>query len=427
MTTINTISPENIQDYMQQLGQAARSASRALMRATTGDKNAALLAIADDLHQQRDSLMAENARDLQAGREKGLDAALLDRLALTAERIDSMIEGLQQIATLPDPIGEIFDMNYQPSGIQVGRMRVPLGVVGIIYESRPNVTADAAALCLKSGNATVLRGGSEAFYSNQAIARSIQAGLQKAGLPAEAVQVVATTDRAAVGAMISMPECIDVIIPRGGKGLIERISKDARVPVIKHLDGICHIYIDSEADAEKALAVTVNAKTQRYGTCNTLETLLVAQPVAAALLIPLATALQEKGVELRGCSKTCELVRDCVAATDEDWDSEYLAPILSIRIVDDMDAAMDHIAEHSSQHTESIITENFSKARRFLAEVDSSSVMVNASTRFADGFEYGLGAEIGISTDKFHARGPVGLHGLTSVKYIVLGDGHIRQ
>lgn len=412
---------------MQQLGQAARSASRALMRATTGDKNAALLAIADDLHQQRDSLMAENARDLQAGREKGLDAALLDRLALTAERIDSMIEGLQQIATLPDPIGEIFDMNYQPSGIQVGRMRVPLGVVGIIYESRPNVTADAAALCLKSGNATVLRGGSEAFYSNQAIARSIQAGLQKAGLPAEAVQVVATTDRAAVGAMISMPECIDVIIPRGGKGLIERISKDARVPVIKHLDGICHIYIDSEADAEKALAVTVNAKTQRYGTCNTLETLLVAQPVAAALLIPLATALQEKGVELRGCSKTCELVRDCVAATDEDWDSEYLAPILSIRIVDDMDAAMDHIAEHSSQHTESIITENFSKARRFLAEVDSSSVMVNASTRFADGFEYGLGAEIGISTDKFHARGPVGLHGLTSVKYIVLGDGHIRQ
>jgi len=427
MMTTNTISIENIADYMQQLGQAARQASRALMRATSADKNTALLAIAEDLNQHRDSLMAENARDLQAGREKGLDAALLDRLALTAERIDSMIEGLQQIAALADPVGEIFDMNYQPSGIQVGRMRVPLGVVGIIYESRPNVTADAAALCLKSGNATVLRGGSEAFYSNQAIAKSIQAGLQQAGLPTEAVQVVATTDRAAVGAMISMPEYIDVIIPRGGKGLIERISKEARVPVIKHLDGICHIYIDNEADAKKALDVTVNSKTQRYGTCNTLETLLVAQPVAAALLIPLAKALQEKGVELRGCSKTCELIHDCLPATEADWDTEYLAPILSIRIVDDMDAAMDHIAEHSSQHTESIITENFSKARRFLAEVDSSSVMVNASTRFADGFEYGLGAEIGISTDKFHARGPVGLQGLTSVKYIVLGDGHIRQ
>jgi glutamate-5-semialdehyde dehydrogenase len=336
-----------------------------------------------------------------------------------------MIEGLRQIVALPDPIGEIFDMNYRPSGIQVGRMRVPLGVVGIIYESRPNVTADAAALCLKSGNATVLRGGSEAFHSNQAIAASVQRGLEQAGLPAEAVQVVATTDRAAVGAMITMPEFVDVIIPRGGKGLIERISNEARVPVIKHLDGICHVYIDDDADMQKAFDVAMNAKTQRYGTCNTLETLLVAESVAANILPKLAAAYTEKGVELRGCVKTCQVI-EAAPATDEDWDSEYLAPILSIRIVEGLDAAMDHIAAHSSQHTESIITENITKARRFLAEVDSSSVMVNASTRFADGFEYGLGAEIGISTDKFHARGPVGLEGLTSVKYVVLGDGHIR-
>ncbi|RLJ22138.1 glutamate-5-semialdehyde dehydrogenase [bacterium endosymbiont of Escarpia laminata] len=417
----------DIAAYMAGLGAKARTASRRLASATTGDKNAALNAIADDLDSSRAVLMAENKKDLQAGATKGLDAALLDRLELTPSRIDSMIEGLRQIAGLADPIGEIFDMNYRPSGIQVGRMRVPLGVVGIIYESRPNVTADAAALCLKSGNATVLRGGSEAFHSNQAIATGIQRGLEKAGLPADAVQVLATTDRAAVGSMITMPESIDVIIPRGGKGLIERISRDARVPVIKHLDGICHVYIDDQADIGKAFDVTMNSKTQRYGTCNTLETLLVAEEIAEEALLMLAAPLQEKGVELRGCPRTLEIIDNAVAATDEDWDTEYLGPILSIRVVQDLDAAIDHINTHSSQHTDSIITENYTRARRFLAEVDSSSVMVNASTRFADGFEYGLGAEIGISTDKFHARGPVGLEGLTSVKYIVLGDGHIRQ
>ncbi|MBA1329680.1 gamma-glutamyl phosphate reductase, partial [Candidatus Endoriftia persephone str. Guaymas] len=357
---------------------------------------------------------------------KGLDAALLDRLELTPARIDSMIEGLRQIAALPDPIGEIFDMNYRPSGIQVGRMRVPLGVVGIIYESRPNVTADAAALCLKSGNATVLRGGTEAFHSNQAIAASIHRGLEKAGLPADVVQVLATTDRAAVGSMITMPEYIDVIIPRGGKGLIERISRDARVPVIKHLHGICHVYIDDQAEVGKAFDVAMNAKTQRYGTCNTMETLLVAEGIAEEMLLMLAAPLQEKGVELRGCPRTLEVIDNAVAATDEDWDTEYLGPILSIKVVAGLDEAIDHIDRHGSQHTDAIITENYTRARRFLAEVDSSSVMVNVSTRFADGFEYGLGAEIGISTDKFHARGPVGLEGLTSVKFIVLGDGHIR-
>ncbi len=413
--------------YMSELGQQARRASRALVAADSGAKDAALHAIADDLDRVRDQLMAENKKDLDAGAAKGLDAALLDRLALTPERIDSMIEGLRQIAGLADPIGEIFDMNYRPSGIQVGRMRVPLGVIGIIYESRPNVTADAAALCLKSGNATVLRGGSEAFHSNQAIAASIQRGLEKADLPAQAVQVVATTDRAAVGSMITMPDCIDVIIPRGGKGLIERISNDARVPVIKHLDGICHVYVDDEADPQKAFDVALNAKTQRYGTCNTMETLLVHATIATDFLPGITAAYTEKGVELRGCNKTCELISNCNAATDEDWDTEYLAPILSIRVVEDFEQAIEHINTHSSQHTESIISENITKARRFLREVDSSSVMINASTRFADGFEYGLGAEIGISTDKFHARGPVGLEGLTSVKYIVLGDGHIRS
>jgi glutamate-5-semialdehyde dehydrogenase len=417
---------KDVAAYMQELGAEARAASRLLAAASTGKKNAALAAIAADLDAQRDNLMSENRKDLEAGAAKGLDAALLDRLELTPARIDSMIEGLHQIAALPDPIGEIFDMNYRPSGIQVGRMRVPLGVVGIIYESRPNVTADAAALCLKSGNATVLRGGSEAFHSNQAIAVSIQRGLQQAGLPAEAIQVVATTDRAAVGAMITMPDYIDVIIPRGGKGLIERISNDARVPVIKHLDGICHVYIDEQADLTKAFDVALNAKTQRYGTCNTMETLLVAEGVAADILPKLAAAYAEKGVELRGCAKTCALLDGCTKARDEDWDTEYLAPILSVRIVPGLDEAIDHINTHSSQHTDSIITENYTRARRFLNEVDSSSVMVNASTRFADGFEYGLGAEIGISTDKFHARGPVGLEGLTSVKFIVLGDGHIR-
>ncbi len=417
----------DIATYMSEVGQKARTASRRLASASAGEKNAALLAIAVDIDNNRKSLIAENGRDMEAGAAKGLDAALLDRLELTPTRIDSMIEGLRQIVALADPIGEIFDMKYRPSGIQVGHMRVPLGVVGIIYESRPNVTADAAALCLKSGNATVLRGGSEAFHSNQAIAASIHRGLEKAGLPADTVQVVATTDRAAVGAMITMPEYVDVIIPRGGKSLIERISKEARVPVIKHLDGICHVYIDEQADVGKAFDIAMNSKTQRYGTCNTLETLLIAEGIAEEILPMLATAYIEKEVELRGCKQTCELIEECKAATDEDWDTEYLAPILSIRIVPGLESAIEHINNHGSQHTDSIVTENYTHARRFLAEVDSSSVMVNASTRFSDGFEYGLGAEIGISTDKFHARGPVGLEGLTSVKYIVLGDGHIRE
>ena len=418
----------DIESYMSVLGQRARRASRALARATTAEKNAALEAMAGGLDAQRAALVEANARDLAAGREKGLDAALLDRLELTPARIDSMIEGLRQIDSLPDPVGEIFDLKYRPSGIQVGRMRVPLGVVGIIYESRPNVTADAAALCLKSGNAAVLRGGSEAFHSNQAIAAEVRAGLERAGLPGDAVQVLETTDRAAVGRMIAMPESIDVIIPRGGKGLIERISREARVPVIKHLDGICHTYIDVDADPKKAFKVALNAKTQRYGTCNTMETLLVAEGVAEDVLPELADAFIAKGVELRGCPVACALLAPgrCQPASDADWDTEYLGPILSIRVVADVDQAIEHIAAHSSGHTEAIITENYTTARRFLREVDSSSVMVNASTRFADGFEYGLGAEIGISTDKFHARGPVGLEGLTSVKFIVLGDGHIR-
>ncbi len=418
---------EDVAAYMAGLGHSARRASRTLAAASTGAKNAALDAIADDLDAQRAQLMDANRKDLDAGAAKGLDAALLDRLELTDARIDSMIEGLRQITALPDPIGEIFDMTYRPSGIQVGRMRVPLGVVGIIYESRPNVTADAAALCLKSGNATVLRGGSEAFHSNQAIAASIHRGLEAAGLPGDAVQVIATTDRAAVDLMVTMPESIDVIIPRGGKGLIERISAKARVPVIKHLHGVCHVYVDDEADPNKAFNIALNAKTQRYGTCNTMETLLVNTTIADDFLPDLARAYVDKGVELRGCEQTCRILGDdCIAATEADWDEEYLAPILSIRVVDDIDAAMDHIDAHGSMHTESIVSENFSKARRFLREVDASSVMVNASTRFADGFEYGLGAEIGISTDKFHARGPVGLEGLTSVKFIVLGDGNIR-
>jgi glutamate-5-semialdehyde dehydrogenase len=416
----------DVDAYMAEIGTRARAASRRIARAETAAKNAALAAIAEDLDERRDALAEANAADLEAGAAKGLDAALLDRLELTPARIDAMIEGLIQIAALPDPIGAISDLNYRPSGIQVGRMRVPLGVVGIIYESRPNVTADAAALCLKSGNATVLRGGSEAFRSNQAIAAGIRRGLERAGLPADAVQVLATTDRAAVGAMIASPESIDVIIPRGGKGLIERISRDARVPVIKHLDGICHVYIDDRADLDKAFAVAMNAKTQRYGTCNTMETLLVAEGVAAAILPRLGAALAEKGVELRGCARTLTLVDVATPASDADWDTEYLAPILSVRVVPDMDAAIEHIETHGSHHTDSIMTEDYGRARRFLREVDSSSVMVNASTRFADGFEYGLGAEIGISTDKFHARGPVGLEGLTSLKFVVLGDGHVR-
>ncbi len=420
------IAVTEVLGYMQEVGRKARAAARLLARASTAAKNAALAAIAADLEQQRRALLAENLLDLQAGAAKGLGEALLDRLELTPARIDAMIEGLHQVAALPDPVGAISDLNYRPSGIQVGRMRVPLGVVGIIYEARPNVTADAAALCLKSGNATVLRGGSEAFHSNQAIAASVRRGLGSAGLPADGVQVVVTTDRAAVGAMISMPEFIDVIIPRGGKGLIERISREARVPVIKHLDGICHVYIDDRADADKAFRVALNAKTQRYGTCNTMETLLIAEGVAEAMLPRFGAAYREKGVELRGCPRTCEILPQALPATEDDWATEYLAPILSIRVVPDLDAAIDHIARYGSQHTDSIVTEDYSRARRFLREVDSSSVMVNASTRFADGFEYGLGAEIGISTDKFHARGPVGLEGLTSEKFVVLGDGHIR-
>ncbi|HDV4151153.1 glutamate-5-semialdehyde dehydrogenase [Pseudomonas aeruginosa] len=418
---------ESVLDYMSRLGRDARAASRLLARAATAQKNRALLAAADALDAARAELSHANEQDLAAGRANGLEPAMLDRLALTPARIDDMIEGLRQVATLPDPIGEIRDMRYVPSGIQIGKMRVPLGVVGIIYESRPNVTIDAASLCLKSGNATILRGGSEAIHSNQAIARCIQQGLAEAGLPAAAVQVVETTDRAAVGALISMPEYVDVIVPRGGKGLIERISREAKVPVIKHLDGICHVYIDVAADLDKAIRVADNAKTQRYAPCNTMETLLVHAGIAERALPPLATIYREKGVELRGDAATRALLgADVLEATEEDWRTEYNAPILSIRIVDGLDAAIEHINTYGSQHTDAIITESFSDARRFLAEVDSASVMVNASTRFADGFEYGLGAEIGISTDKLHARGPVGLEGLTSEKYVVFGDGHVR-
>ena len=416
----------DVKKYMQQLGRCVRAASREIGRAETAVKNKALNVIADRIDAEANKLKQANAMDVEAGKAKGLDAALLDRLELTDVRIQSMSDGLRQIASLEDPVGVITDMAYRPSGIQVGRMRVPLGVIGIIYESRPNVTADAAGLCLKSGNACILRGGSEAFHSNQAIAGCIRYGLQQAGLSGDVVQVVETTDREAVGEMLRMKDDIDVIIPRGGKSLIERITNESSVPVIKHLDGICHIYIDADADMEKAISVSVNSKTQRYGTCNTLETLLVSEKIAADVLPKLCEKYKAKGVELRGCEKTRAIVEGVNAATDEDWDTEYLAPILSIRVVDGIDTAIEHINTHSSQHTESIITENYTLARRFLREVDSSSVMVNASTRFADGFEYGLGAEIGISTDKLHARGPVGLEGLTSQKYVVLGDGHIR-
>jgi glutamate-5-semialdehyde dehydrogenase len=412
---------------MSELGQRARAASRLMARADTARKNAALEAMARVLDASREALAEANRKDLDAGRANGLDAAMLDRLELTPARIDTMIEGLRQVAALPDPIGGITDMNSRPSGIQIGKMRVPLGVIGIIYESRPNVTVEAASLCLKSGNATILRGGSEAIHSNHAIAACIARGLSEAGLPAEAVQVVETTDRAAVGALITMPEYVDVIVPRGGKGLIERISREARVPVIKHLDGICHVYIDDQADRIKALNIAINAKTHRYGTCNTMETLLVHRAIAAELLPELAERYGEIGVELRGCDATREILPQAKAATEEDWATEYLAPILAIRIVDDMAAAIEHINRWGSHHTDAIVTENYTRARAFLREVDSSSVMVNASTRFADGFEYGLGAEIGISTDKIHARGPVGLEGLTSQKYVVLGDGQVRR
>ncbi|OUR74429.1 glutamate-5-semialdehyde dehydrogenase [Methylophaga sp. 41_12_T18] len=417
----------DINQYMQTLGQQARQASRALARADTATKNTALTVIAEQIRKNAALLQQENARDLQAGKDKGLDAALLDRLELTDARIESMAEGIEQVAVLADPIGEISDMTYRPSGIQLGQMRVPLGVIGIIYESRPNVTADAAALCLKSGNATILRGGSEAIYSNQAIAKCIHRGLEKAGLPVTAIQVVETTDREAVGQLITMPEYVDVIVPRGGKGLIERISRDARVPVIKHLDGICHVYIDSAADLAMAEEIAFNSKCHRYGVCNAMETLLVDKAVAAEILPRLQKRYATESVELRGCQQTRTILPNITAATDEDWDTEYLAPILSIRVVANIDEAMDHIHLHSSGHTETIVTEDYGRSRRFLAEVDSSSVMVNASTRFADGFEYGLGAEIGISTDKIHARGPVGLTGLTSQKWIVMGNGQVRK
>ncbi|MFN2309166.1 MAG: glutamate-5-semialdehyde dehydrogenase [Gammaproteobacteria bacterium] len=416
----------DIAAYLQAVGQRARAAARALGRAETAPKDAALRAMADALDAARDSLIAANRMDLDAGRARGLDAAMLDRLELNPARIAAMAEGLRQIAALPDPVGSISDLNYRPSGIQVGRMRVPLGVIGIIYESRPNVTADAAGLCLKSGNAAILRGGSESLHSNQAIAVCIRAGLAEAGLPEHAVQVIETADRAAVGELLRLKQYVDVIVPRGGKGLIERVTEESRIPVIKHLHGVCHVYIDDRADLDKAVRVAVNAKTQRFGTCNTLETLLLHPAIAAQVLPRLAAEYARFDVELRGCERTRAILTDIPAATAEDWDTEYLAPILSIRVVDDLDAAMEHIARHGSQHTDAILTEDLARARRFLREVDSSSVMVNASTRFADGFEYGLGAEIGISTDKLHARGPVGLEGLTTLKFIVLGDGHIR-
>ncbi|MCX7112426.1 MAG: glutamate-5-semialdehyde dehydrogenase [Proteobacteria bacterium] len=417
---------QDVKTYMLAVGEKARSTSRLIGRAETAAKNRALLAIANRLEAGTDALVSENAKDLEAGRAKGMDAAMLDRLTLSAKSVKAMADGVREVAALADPVGEITGLAYRPSGIQVGRMRVPLGVIGIIYESRPNVTADAAALCLKSGNACILRGGSEAIHSNRAIAAHIRAGLAEAGLAEDAVQLIETIDRAAVGELLRMEKFVDVIVPRGGKGLIARIMAESRIPIIKHLDGICHVYIDDKADRTKAIRIAMNAKTHRYGVCNAMETLLVAEGIAPLILPGLAGLLKEKGVELRGCPRTLELVPDAIPATEEDWDTEYLAAILSIRLVADLDEAMEHIHRHSSQHTEAIVTEDYTRARRFLREVDSSSVMVNASTRFADGFEYGLGAEIGISTDKLHARGPVGLEGLTTQKYVVLGDGQVR-
>ena len=417
----------DIQSYMHSVGRAARTASRAMAKAETGAKNDALMAMARAVERDIARLLDANRKDVDAARAKELDAAMVDRLTLTPKSIAAMAEGLRQIAQLPDPVGEISGMSYQPSGIQVGRMRVPLGVIGIIYEARPNVTADAAGLCVKSGNAAILRGGSEAIHSNQAVGACVHEGLKAAGLPETAVQVIETTDRAAVSELITMKDYVDIIVPRGGKGLIERISSESRIPVLKHLDGVCHVYIDDKADIDKAIRIADNAKTQRYGTCNTMETLLVHKDIASRLLPPLAKIYLEKGVELRGDDAASAIVTQMKTATEEDWYTEYLSPILSIRIVDDLDQAIEHITIYGSQHTDAIVTEDITRARRFLREVDSASVMVNASTRFADGFEFGLGAEIGISTDKLHARGPVGLEGLTSLKFIVLGDGQIRQ
>lgn len=417
----------DIKTYMQAVGREARAASRTMAKAETASKNQALAAIAAAIKRNEKRLLAANNTDLEAAKTKGLESALIDRLTLTSKSVTSMVEGLLQIAALSDPIGEISDLNYRPSGIQVGKMRVPLGVVGIIYEARPNVTADAAGLCIKAGNAAILRGGSEAFNCNQAIAACVKEGLKVASLPETVVQVVETTDRTAVGELITMKEFIDIIVPRGGKGLIERVSDEACIPVIKHLHGVCHVYIDEGANFDKSICIAENAKTQRYGTCNTMETLLVHEKIAQKILPPLCKIYLNKGVELRGDKTSCAIVEKMTEATEEDWRTEYLAPILSVRVVNSLDQAIEHIAIFGSQHTDSIVTEDYSRARRFLREVDSSSVMVNTSTRFADGFEYGLGAEIGISTDKIHARGPVGLEGLTSQKFIVLGDGQIRQ
>jgi glutamate-5-semialdehyde dehydrogenase len=416
----------DVKTYMLAVGEKARATARLIGRAETAAKNRALLAIGQRLEADAQALVRENAKDVEAGLAKGLDAAMLDRLTLSAKSVNAMACGLREVAALADPVGEISGLAYRPSGIQVGRMRVPLGVIGIIYESRPNVTADAAALCLKSGNACILRGGSESIHSNRAIAAHIRAGLVEAGLPEDAVQLIETTDRAAVGELLRLEKYVDVIVPRGGKGLIARIMAESRIPIIKHLDGICHVYIDDKADHDKAIRIAINAKTHRYGVCNAMETLLVAEGIADSILPELAGLLREKGVELRGCPRTLELISDATPATEEDWHTEYLAAILSIRVVAGLDEAMGHIHQYSSQHTEAIVTEDYTRARRFLREVDSSSVMVNASTRFADGFEYGLGAEIGISTDKLHARGPVGLEGLTTQKFVVLGDGQVR-
>ncbi|MDE2002650.1 MAG: glutamate-5-semialdehyde dehydrogenase [Betaproteobacteria bacterium] len=430
MTNLNVPGLGSFADvaaYMDGVGDAARSASRALARASTHAKNLALSRMAAAIRRDAGLLAAANAEDVAAARATGNDAAFVDRLALTPTSIEAMARGLEEIAVLPDPVGEISDLKYRPSGIQVGMMRVPLGVIAIIYESRPNVTADAAGLCLKAGNATILRGGSEAMRSNQAIARCVHEGLRDAGLPETAVQIVATTDRAAVGHLIADEKHVDVIVPRGGKSLIERVARDARVPVIKHLDGVCHVYIDAQADLQAAIRIADNAKTQRYAPCNTMETLLVHADIAPRVLPPLASIYAAKGVEMRGCERSRALVPAMKAATESDWYAEYLAPIIAIRIVDSLDLAIDHIARYGSQHTDAIVTDSHPNAMRFLREVDSSSVMVNASTRFADGFEYGLGAEIGISTNKLHARGPVGLEGLTSRKWIVLGTGQIRN
>ena len=416
----------DIAGYMQGVGRQARAAARALARASTATKDDALERMAAAVERDAAKLVAANAQDLDAARRAGLDAAMIDRLTLTAKGVAAMADGLRQIAKLPDPVGEITDLRYRPSGIRVGRMRVPLGVIGIIYESRPNVTADAAGLCLKSGNAAILRGGSEAIHSNQAIAACVREGLEAAGLPGDAVQVVETTDRAAVGELLRLKQYVDIIVPRGGKGLVERIIAESHIPMIKHLDGVCHVYIDDRADFDKAIRVADNAKTQRLGTCNTMETLLVARSIAARVLPPLAKIYLDKGIELRGDDEARRIVPQMKPATEDDWYTEYLAAILAVRVVDGLDAAIDHIAKYGSQHTDAIITEDIGRADRFLREVDSSSVMVNASTRFADGYEYGLGAEIGISTDKLHARGPVGLEGLTSLKWVVLGDGHVR-